>query len=92
MFNVRVLLKGYPEIIQFVVVLGIVLVLVYLCLILTRWIGKKSGGPQVHYDDPVTYEKNMPKPFGGNFWENIEKKRAAKEAAARSRDNDQDKQ
>lgn len=60
------LLGGLPEVIQYVVVLGIVMVILYVCLTLTRIFGQKYGEKQC-YDNPEEYEKTVPDLFASTF-------------------------
>ena len=62
----RSLLGGLPEVMQYVVVLGVVMVLLYICLTLTRLLGQKYGEKQT-YDNPEEYEKNVPDLFASTF-------------------------
>lgn len=64
--DLRSLLSGLPEVIQYVVVLGIVMFILYLCLTLTRIFGQ-SRGKKVTYDDPEAYEKTVPDIFASTF-------------------------
>lgn len=60
--NIRALLKDIPEVFQYILVLGIVMLLLYLCLTLTRLLGQKYGKKQ-YYDQPEEYAKNVPDLF-----------------------------
>lgn len=60
--NLKAWLGGLPEIIQYVAVIGIVLVILYVCLTLTRLIGA-GRGEKVTYDNPEEYEKTVPDLF-----------------------------
>ena len=60
--DIKALLGGLPEIVQYVAVIGIVLVILYVCLTLTRLIGA-GRGPKVTYDNPEEYEKTVPDLF-----------------------------
>ena len=64
--NLRSLLGGLPQIIQYVVVLGIVMLILYVCLTLTRIFGSRFGERQT-YDSPEEYEKNVPDLCGSTF-------------------------
>ena len=52
-------LKGLPEVLQYVVVIALVLVILYVCLLLTRLFGRNKG-EQISYDNPEEYEKSLP--------------------------------
>lgn len=56
-------LKGIPEVLQYVVVIFFVLIILYICLLLTRLLGRNRG-EGVSYDDPAEYEKQVPDLFG----------------------------
>lgn len=60
--NIKAWLSGLPETLQYVAVIGVVLVILYICLILTRLLGKKIG-KKIYYDNPEEYEKNVPDLF-----------------------------
>ena len=60
--DLRALLKDVPEVFQYILVLGIVMLLLYLCLTLTRLLGQKFGKKQ-YYDQPEEYAKNVPDLF-----------------------------
>lgn len=64
--NLRSLLSGLPEVLQYVVVLGIVMLILYLCLTLTRIFGQNHGKKQ-YYDNPEEYEKSVPDLFASTF-------------------------
>lgn len=80
------LLGGLPEVIQYVVVLGIVMLILYVCLTLTRIIGQ-GRGQQVNYDDPEEYEKTIPDIFASTFMKRKLKKGGK---AAEKQDPEQD--
>ncbi len=67
MFDIKALFSGYPEIIQYVLVIGIVLILIYISLLITRVIGNKYGSSKVYYDDPIAYDKTIPALFGNKL-------------------------
>ena len=64
--NLRSMLGGLPEVMQYVVVLGLVMAILYVCLTLTRIFGQKFGEKQT-YDNPEEYEKNVPDLFASTF-------------------------
>lgn len=55
-------LKDLPGAVQYVVVIGLVLVILYICLTVTRLFGKNRG-EKVSYDNPEEYEKQVPDLF-----------------------------
>ena len=64
--NLRNLLGGLPEVVQYIAVLGVVMLILYLCLTITRIIGQ-GRGQQVKYDNPEEYEKSVPDLFASTF-------------------------
>lgn len=74
MINIKALLGDLPAAIQYVVIIGLILVILYVCLLLTRLLGKGRGAQQ-RYDDPEAYEKTVPDLFASTFL-----KRKAKES------------
>lgn len=57
------LVKDLPAVLQYMVVIAVVLIILYVCLLITRLIGK-GRGEQVSYDNPEEYEKQVPDLFG----------------------------
>lgn len=70
--------KGLPEILQYVVVIGIVLAILYLCLLLTRLLGQKHG-EKVTYDNPEEYQKQVPDLFASTMFRRKQKDKKDKE-------------
>lgn len=64
--NLRSLLGDLPDVMQYIVVLGIVMLILYVCLTLTRILGQNRG-EKTHYDDPEEYEKSVPDLFASTF-------------------------
>lgn len=64
--NLKELLTGLPEVVQYIAVLGIVMLILYVCLTLTRLFGQ-GRGEQIHYDNPEEYEKSVPDIFASTF-------------------------
>lgn len=60
--DLKSLLNGLPDIIRYIAVLGIVMLILYVCLTLTRIFGSKYGEKQT-YDNPEEYEKQVPDLF-----------------------------
>lgn len=52
------LLDGLPATLQYMIIIALVLVVLYLSLLLTRRLGRNRG-EQVTYDDPEAYEKQL---------------------------------
>lgn len=53
---------GLPSILQYIVIFGIVMLVLFVCLTLTRLIGKDRGKKQ-YYDDPEVCDKSVPDLF-----------------------------
>lgn len=64
--NLRAMLSGLPDVMQYVVVLGIVMLILYVCLTITRILGQGHGEKQ-RYDNPEEYEKTVPDLFASTF-------------------------
>lgn len=64
--NLRSLLGGLPEVVQYIAVLGVVMLILYVCLTLTRVFGQRFGEKQT-YDNPEEYEKQVPDLFASTF-------------------------
>ena len=64
--QIKELLSGLPEIVQYLAVLGLVMLILYICLTITRLFGQ-GRGEQVKYDNPEEYEKNVPDLFASTF-------------------------
>lgn len=71
--NLRSLLGGLPETMQYIVVLGVVMLILYVCLTLTRILGQNHG-PKQYYDNPEEYEKTIPDLFASTFMKRKSKK------------------
>ena len=79
--NLKALLGTLPETIRYIAVLGVVMLILYVCLTLTRLLGQNIG-KKVTYDNPEEYEKTVPDLFAStafrrrkkNQEENEEKK------------------
>lgn len=75
--KIKELLTGMPEVIQYLAVLGIVMLILYVCLTLTRLFGQ-GRGQQVKYDNPEEYEKSVPDLFASTFLKRKVKKDKSK--------------
>ena len=64
--NLKELLSGLPATIQYIAVLGIVMLILYACLTITHLFGQ-GRGEQVKYDNPEEYEKSVPDIFASTF-------------------------
>lgn len=76
--RLKELLGGLPEVVQYIAVLGIVMLILYVCLTLTRLFGQ-GRGQQVRYDNPEEYEKSVPDLFASTFLKRKVKKNKSKE-------------
>ena len=64
MLNLRAWIGDFPAAIQYVIVFGIVMVLLYVCLTLTRWLGsRRDGGKMRTFDNPEEYADYVPDLF-----------------------------
>lgn len=64
--NLRSLLDGLPQTVQYIAVLGVIMLILYLCLTLTRIFGQNFGDKQ-YYNNPDEYEKQVPDLFASTF-------------------------
>ena len=64
--KIKELLTSMPEAVQYLAVLGIVMLILYVCPTLTRLFGQ-GRGQQVKYDNPEEYEKSVPDLFASTF-------------------------
>ena len=74
MIDIKALLGDLPAAVQYVAVIGLIMLILYVCLMLTRLLGQ-GRGTQTRYDDPEAYEKTVPDLFASTFL-----KRKAKES------------
>ncbi len=74
MLDIKALLGDLPAGIQYIAIIGLIMLILYVCLMLTRLLGQ-GRGTQTHYDDPEAYEKTVPDLFASTFL-----KRKAKES------------
>ena len=65
MLNLRALIGSFPAVVQYVIVLGLVMVLLYVCLTLTRVLGSRfdSGSKKYTFDNPEEYADSVPDLF-----------------------------
>lgn len=64
--NLKSLLQDVPEVFQYIAVLGLVMLILYVCLKITALIGRRSE-KKTYYDDPEAYEKTVPDVFASTF-------------------------
>lgn len=75
--KIKELLTSMPEAVQYLAVLGIVMLILYVCLTFTRLFGQ-GRGQQVKYDNPEEYEKSVPDLFASTFLKRKVKKDKSK--------------
>ena len=64
MLNLRAWIGDFPAVIQYVIVLGIVMVLLYVCLTLTRVLGSRfESSKKRTFDNPEEYADSVPDLF-----------------------------
>ena len=63
MLNLRAWIGGFPAAIQYVIVFGIVMIVLYVSLTLTRWIGSRTNSKQRTFDNPEEYADSVPDLF-----------------------------
>jgi len=83
--NLKNWLVGLPDILQYVAVIGLVLVILYVCLTLTRLLGQNRG-EKIRYDNPEEYEKTVPDIFASTAFKR--KPKAEKDAEANTKENE----
>lgn len=64
--DLRSLLGGLPDVVQYIAVLGLIMLILYVCLTLTRIFGERFGEKHT-YDNPEEYEKQVPDLFASTF-------------------------
>jgi len=64
--NLRSLLSGLPQTIQYLAVLGVIMLILYVCLTLTRIFGQNFGEKK-YYNNPEEYEQQVPDLFASTF-------------------------
>ena len=63
MLNLRALIGDFPAAIQYVIVFGLVMVILYVCLTVTRLIGSRTDSKQRTFDNPEEYADSVPDLF-----------------------------
>ena len=63
MLNLRAWIGEFPAAMQYVIVLGIVMVVLYVSLTLTRWIGSRTNSQKRTFDNPEEYADSVPDLF-----------------------------
>ena len=81
--DLKALLSDLPPTIQYIAVIGLVMLILYVCLTLTRMIGAKHG-EKVDYNDPEEADKMVPDLFASTAFKH--KKKAEKDTDASKKD------
>ena len=64
MLNLRALIGDFPAAIQYLIVFGFVMLILYVCLTLTRVLGSRyDGGKKRSFDNPEEYADSVPDLF-----------------------------
>ena len=77
--NLKALLSDLPPTIQYIAVIGLVMLILYVCLTLTRMIGAKHG-EKVDYNDPEVADKMVPDLFASTAFKRKKKAREPEES------------
>lgn len=70
--KLKELLSGLPETIQYIAILGLVMLILYVALILTRKIGEHHG-KKVDYNDPEKADEIVPDLFASTAFKRKQK-------------------
>lgn len=76
----KTLLSGLPPILQYMVVIAVAMLILYVALVLTRKIGEHRGSTRVTYDDPEKNDKSVPDLFASTAFRRKKKKNKDGEA------------
>ena len=82
--DIRTLLQGLPPVLQYIAVIALVMVILYVCLTLTRLLGAKHG-EKVDYNDPEKADQMVPDLFASTAF-----RRKKKDAAMSGSEQDSD--
>lgn len=63
--DIKSLLQGLPPTMQYIAVIGLVMLILYVCLVFTRLFGQNRGNKE-YYNDPEAYEKTVPDLFASD--------------------------
>ena len=63
MLNLRAMIGDFPAAIQYVIVFGVVMVILYVSLTLTRWLGSRTNSKKRTFDNPEEYADSVPDLF-----------------------------
>ena len=79
MLNLRAWIGGFPAAIQYVIVFGIVMIVLYVSLTLTRWLGSRTDSKKHTFDNPEEYADSVPDLFATTQFRRKNSKPAADE-------------
>ena len=91
MLNLRSLIGGLPSVLQYVIVLALVMVLLYVALWLTRKIGSRFDSEKITFDDPEKYADSVPDLFATTEFRRGKAKGAGKGEAPEEDSREQEK-
>ena len=77
--NLKALLSDLPPTIQYIAVIGLVMLILYVCLTLTRMIGSRHG-EKVDYNDPEEADKMVPDLFASTAFKRKKKTKKPEES------------
>ena len=77
--NLKALLSDLPPTIQYIAVIGLVMLILYVCLTLTRMIGAKHG-EKVDYNDSEEADKMVPDLFASTAFKRKKKTKKSEES------------
>lgn len=77
--NLKALLSDLPPTIQYIAVIGLVMLILYVCLTLTRLFGAKRG-EKYDYNDPEKADELVPDLFASTAFKRKKKPAATKDS------------
>ena len=77
--NIATLLQGLPPVLQYLAVIALVMVILYVCLTVTRLIGANHG-EKVDYNDPEKADQMVPDLFASTAFRRRKKGKAERPA------------
>ena len=78
--NLKELLRGLPSTVQYIAIIGLVMLILYVALTLTRLLGSKYG-KKVDYNDPEKADEIVPDLFASTAFRRKKKNKADAEEA-----------
>ena len=78
--NLKELLRGLPSTVQYIAIIGLVMLILYVALTLTRLLGSKYG-KKVDYNDPEKADEIVPDLFASTTFRRKKKNKADAEEA-----------